>query len=134
MAESRQVIGVIVAINGKPHSIDVFESTPLFQKLWPKLLKSYALDALGHSQEAQAEKTCDAAAAVEFLKQASEAQVASQGEKAGVSLTHRENDAVACFTVSKPVYEGAPMARLHQPPKRRRSISTRCRSSRRQVH
>ncbi len=102
VAESRNVIGVIVAVNGKPHSIDVFESTPLFQKLWPKLLKSYALDALGHSKEEQAEKTCDAAAAVEFLKQASEANVASQKDKAGVCLTHRENDAVACFTVAKP--------------------------------
>jgi hypothetical protein len=106
VAESRHVIGVIVAINGKPHSIDVFESTPLFQKLWPKLLKSYALDALGNSQAAEAEKTCDATAAVDFLKQASEAKVASQADKAGVSLTHRENDAVACFSVCKPVANG----------------------------
>jgi hypothetical protein len=102
VADSRNVIGVIVAVNGKPHSIDVFESTPLFQKLWPKLLKSYALDALGHSQEAEAQKTCEAAAACDFLKQASEAKVAKEGEKAGVSLTHREDDAVACFTVAKP--------------------------------
>jgi hypothetical protein len=107
VAESHNVIGVIVAVAGKPHSIDVFESTPLFQKLWPKLLKSYALDALGHG-ETDGDKTCDTDAAVDFLRQASEAKVAKQGEKAGVSLTHRENDKLACFTVCKPVYEGKP--------------------------
>jgi hypothetical protein len=107
VAESRNVIGVIVAVAGKPHSIDVFESTPLFQKLWPRLLKSYSLDALGQG-EADADKTCDTAAAVDFLKQASEAKVANQHDKAGLSLTHRENDKLACFTVCKPVYESKP--------------------------
>jgi hypothetical protein len=107
VTETRNVIGVIVAVNGKAHSIDVFESTPLFQKLWPKLLKSYALDALGHGQEADAEKSCDTAAAVDFVKQACEAKLAKQDEKAGVSLTHRENDKVACFTVCKPEYADA---------------------------
>ena len=45
LAAEPNVIGVVVAINGKIEAVDVFESTPLFQKLWPKLLKSYALDA-----------------------------------------------------------------------------------------
>jgi len=39
------VVGVIVAVNGRVETADVFESTPLFRQLWPKLLKSYALDA-----------------------------------------------------------------------------------------
>jgi hypothetical protein len=107
VSESRNVIGVVVAVAGKPHSIDVFESTPLFQKLWPRLLKSYALDAIGGGQT-DSDKTCDTAAAIDFIKQATEAKVAKEGEKAGVSLTHRENDKVACFTVSKPVYESKP--------------------------
>lgn len=40
-----QIVGVAVAVNGKFETLDVFESTPLFRQLWPKLLKSYALDA-----------------------------------------------------------------------------------------
>jgi hypothetical protein len=107
VTDRRNVVGVIVAINGKSHSIDVFESTPLFNKLWPKLLKSYALDAVASTGEAGADKACDTAAAVDFLKQASEAAVAKQEDKAGVSLTHRENDKLACFTVCKPVYGDA---------------------------
>ena len=44
-------VGVIVAVSGEMHSLDVFESTPLFQKLWPKLLKSYALDAANNASD-----------------------------------------------------------------------------------
>lgn len=47
VSSTARVVGAVVAINGKIESVDVFESTPLFRKLWPKLLKSYALDAVG---------------------------------------------------------------------------------------
>ena len=43
----------IVAVNGRFEQIDVFESTPLFNKLWPKLLKSYALDAANTNGDSQ---------------------------------------------------------------------------------
>ncbi len=42
VADSKQVVGAIVAINGKVEAVDVFQSTPLFQKLWPKILRSHA--------------------------------------------------------------------------------------------
>ncbi|MET0648984.1 MAG: DUF6569 family protein [Pyrinomonadaceae bacterium] len=41
------VVGVIVARNGKVVWSDVFASRRLFASYWPKLLKSYAVDALG---------------------------------------------------------------------------------------
>lgn len=40
------VIGYAVVVNGKIHSADVYASNDLFRKLWPKLLKSSAVDAL----------------------------------------------------------------------------------------
>ena len=46
VGDAKQIVGVAVAVNGKMLSVDVFESTPLFKKFWPKLLKSYALDAI----------------------------------------------------------------------------------------
>ncbi len=49
VAGQDRVLGAVVAVNGKIESLDVFESTPLFRKLWPKLLKSHALDALSVS-------------------------------------------------------------------------------------
>jgi hypothetical protein len=41
------VVGVVVARNGKAVWADVFASRRLFAAYWPKLLKSYVVDALG---------------------------------------------------------------------------------------
>ena len=45
VSKTDRIVGVIVAINGKFDQVEVFQTTPLFKKLWPKLLKNYALDA-----------------------------------------------------------------------------------------
>jgi hypothetical protein len=40
------VIGYVFAINGKINSADVYASSGLFKKLWPKLLKASAIEAV----------------------------------------------------------------------------------------
>jgi hypothetical protein len=60
VADTKNVVGVVAAVNGKLETIDVFESTPLFKKLWPKLLKSYALDAANSGPEPEAEAEAEA--------------------------------------------------------------------------
>jgi hypothetical protein len=50
------VIGMALCVNGKVEGAEVYGSAALFQKLWPKLLKSAATDALG---EFDAKKTFD---------------------------------------------------------------------------
>jgi hypothetical protein len=40
------VIGYVFAINGKINSADVYASTSLFKKLWPKLLEASAIEAV----------------------------------------------------------------------------------------
>ncbi len=52
VADQAQIVGVAVAIDGKMDTLDIFGSTPLFRQLWPKLLKSYALDAANAADEA----------------------------------------------------------------------------------
>ena len=47
------VIGMVVAVNGKVISADVFASRELFRKLWPRLLEGAALEAFLES-DAQA--------------------------------------------------------------------------------
>lgn len=44
------VVGVVVARNGKPVWADIFAGSRLFAAYWPKLLKSYAVDALGDNE------------------------------------------------------------------------------------
>jgi ARG and Rhodanese-Phosphatase-superfamily-associated Protein domain len=51
----KDVIGVVVAINGRIHSIDQYASADLFRNLWPKLLKAGAIEALAERNVPQAD-------------------------------------------------------------------------------
>jgi hypothetical protein len=45
------VIGYAVAVNGKVTSADIYASNALFKKLWPKLLKGSAVEAVAELQK-----------------------------------------------------------------------------------
>jgi hypothetical protein len=57
----RKAVGVVVAVNGRIIWADVFASTELLEKYWPKLVRSYASEAVvsrakgGEATEAQAQ-------------------------------------------------------------------------------
>jgi hypothetical protein len=57
----RKAVGVVVAVNGRIIWADVFASTELLEKYWPKLVRSYASEAVvsrakgGEASAAQAE-------------------------------------------------------------------------------
>jgi hypothetical protein len=98
VAKTPNIVGVIVAINGKPDSMDVFQSTPLFQKLWPKLLKSYAFDATNAASDERSAMTCTVDDAREFMKTATSARAeATQGENG--TVTARRGDETVCFSL-----------------------------------
>ncbi len=95
IADAKQVVGVIVAVNGKVDSADILESTPLFKKLWPKLLKSYALDAANRAENAKAAKevaepsakACTREDAIGFLTELQKANAEAPKTEGGVALT-----------------------------------------------
>jgi hypothetical protein len=84
----KNVVGVIVVINGKPLSADVFGSPALFQSYWPKLLKSYALEAV--SQDKTAKKEHEGAAAGLFLSRV-EGRSSSEGQDGLYRLTEHQS-------------------------------------------
>ncbi len=47
---SRDVIGYAFAVNGKMNSAELYASNELFRKLWPKLLRASAVEALSSFQ------------------------------------------------------------------------------------
>lgn len=126
IAATGHVVGVVVAIDGKFVTMDVFESTPLFAKLWPKLLRSYALDAAiatadraseteaedGNSDvvnDADAANTAGAtpkkplriADARAFLADALNSTAAETRTDDGVVMTKREGEYCVSFTAHK---------------------------------
>lgn len=61
------VIGYVFAINGKINSADVYASSTLFRKLWPKLLKASAIEALAEQRGGEKYDAPKAAAIQGFL-------------------------------------------------------------------
>ncbi|HEY9785821.1 MAG TPA: DUF6569 family protein [Candidatus Obscuribacterales bacterium] len=104
VAGKRDVIGYAFAINGKINSADVYASNALFTKLWPKLLKSTAVEAVG---EKRSEKTFDAPAVTAVRRFIAEGKAGSARVKHSAqssSMVERENDqAVYYGTEFKPV-------------------------------
>lgn len=46
--EGDDVVGVVLAVNGKIASADIYPSNGLFRKMWPKLIRAAATDAFAH--------------------------------------------------------------------------------------
>ena len=90
----KNVIGAVVAIDGKLMSADVFANPKLFQAYWPKLLKSYALEAMSTGRSDN--KPVDATAASAFLARVDGA-ASSEGKKDGHKLTEYQSDRDASF-------------------------------------
>ena len=106
IAKRPQVVGVVVAVNGKIQAADVFESTPLFLKFWPKLVKGYSLDALTASQESPEKKTpCDVKEVIAYLDEMTAAAVASEEVDRGLKLTRRESKRLVVFSAVEELEE-----------------------------
>jgi hypothetical protein len=67
-------IGVAVAVGDQIVCVDVFGSPELFQKMWPKLLRSYVIDAMQSQQHGK----LTAKQVQQFIRGAAGAQVTNQ--------------------------------------------------------
>ena len=87
---SNDVIGYVFAINGKVNSADVYGSNVLFKKLWPKLLKANAIEAIA---ELQQEKFQPATAAhvKTFLSESEKTKTTEKEVSARVGLVTGED-------------------------------------------
>ncbi len=114
IAKTENIVGVIVATNGKVEMIDVFESTPLFKKLWPKLLKSYALDAANVAEEENAKQVCSRNDACKFMTNALTAPEEESTVDKGIAITNRNTDEFVTISasVANPS-DAAPSSRIH---------------------
>jgi hypothetical protein len=50
IADKPDVIGVVLAINGRIEGAEVYGSAALFRKMWPKLIRTAAVDAIAEYQ------------------------------------------------------------------------------------
>ncbi|HUF03587.1 MAG TPA: DUF6569 family protein [Aridibacter sp.] len=72
------VIGFVFAINGRLNSAEVYGSRALFLKLWPKLLRASAIEAVAESLEHSKPGSVTTAGTAEFLDRALSADVSEK--------------------------------------------------------
>jgi len=86
------VIGYVFAINGEINSADVYASHALFAKLWPKLLKSTAVEAVAELKPDLAPKPVVDDQIHGFLAESEKASPATKAVTTRVKLVTREDD------------------------------------------
>jgi hypothetical protein len=86
------VIGYVFAINGQVNSADVYASRALFAKLWPKLLKASAVEAIAElNPNVQPKPVADETVRT-FLAESEQAGAATKDVTPRVRVVTREDD------------------------------------------
>jgi hypothetical protein len=91
------VIGYAIAINGKINSADVYVSNALFRKLWSKMLKASAIEAVAASREVRLAQPVKPDAVKTFIADSDKAAAKDQQLSAGASLRTREDNENVMF-------------------------------------
>ena len=85
------VIGYAFAVNGKINSADIYVSNALFKKLWSKMLKASATEAVSAANQVRLAEPVKSAAVKGFLDDAEKADSTDKSIGSGASLRTREN-------------------------------------------
>jgi ARG/rhodanese/phosphatase superfamily protein len=91
---ANNVVGAVVAVGGRVIAADVFANHSLFQAYWPKMLKSYALEAMNAPQNTMQEVARDDAAI--FLTRV-DGESESNGERGVYRLAENQSNKEASF-------------------------------------
>ncbi len=86
------VIGYVFAINGKINSADVYASSSLFKKLWPKLLQASAIEAVAELERGEKFAAPAAAAVQGFLDDSPKGTEKQKDVSSRVQMVTRESD------------------------------------------
>ncbi len=100
------VIGYVFAINGEVNSADVYSSNVLFKKLWPKLLKANAVEAIAALQKEKFAPPKEETAKT-FLTEAEQARASEKQVTKRVKMLTREDDKSAFFETQDEGQKGA---------------------------
>ena len=85
------VIGYVLVINGVVNSADIYASHALFAKLWPKLLKSSAIEAIAELND-EAPKPVTSEMVQTFFADAEKANATTENVTPRVRMVTREDD------------------------------------------
>ena len=108
---NNDVIGYAFAINGKVNSADVYASHALFVKLWPKLIKSSAVEAVAETQKGIPTAEAKVADVYQCMSDADKGAKSEKSVTARVRMVTRETEQNVVFqtldggATTQPVHE-----------------------------
>jgi len=92
------VIGYAFAINGEINSADIYVSNHLFNKLWPKMLKAAAVEAVSESTVAAVNAPAPKPAAIEgFINEAEKGEAKQRTTSGKSKVVTRDSDDSAVY-------------------------------------
>lgn len=97
LRNKNDVIGYVFAINGKVNSADIYGSRALFAKLWPKLIKANAVEALAELQKDLDIKPVSDETVKTFLAESEQPAPSAKDVTGRVKLVTREDDKNAFY-------------------------------------
>ena len=92
VAGKSDVIGYAFAINGHVNSADVYASNALFVKLWPKLLKASAIEAIAELDGEQNAKPISGADVKDSIMDAEDGKASDEDVTKRIKMVRRETD------------------------------------------
>lgn len=103
---STDVIGFVFAINNKLNSADVYASSAMFKRFWPRLLKSAAIEAVAERLSSVTNEPVLIAAAGEFLVGSERGSETSQEVTARTRMLKRDAEKSVFFETRDMAHEG----------------------------
>jgi hypothetical protein len=97
LSGKNDVIGYVFAINGQVNSADVYASNGLFKKLWPKLLKASAVEAIAELKGDTKFEPATSEKIENFLAEAEDGKAGEENINDRVKLVTRENEKQVFF-------------------------------------
>ena len=105
------IVGFAYAVNGKLSGGDVYASEVLFRKMWPKLLKASAVEALAERPKVKALPPPGVSAVRTALSDADRGPASTTDAIAGTSVVKRDSGKLIVFETRE---RGAAVAWLHK--------------------
>jgi hypothetical protein len=89
--DKKDVIGYACVVNGKVASADIYGSSDLFRKVWPRLLQASATEALAAMEKGKKVEPVTGAAVTAFLKDAEQGKATSMDVARDIRQLTRES-------------------------------------------
>jgi len=91
IAGKSDVIGYAFAVNGQLNSADIYVSNALFKKLWPRMLKAAAVEAVSHSRGVRVVDGAKPVDVKSFIADADNGRAKSRPVSGAASVVTRED-------------------------------------------